>query len=71
MSAGASMAQDVIKIAKIVELSGGGATAGTKFKNGVELAVSVQALCQPGSKRINALCPGWQGKPTLSPISAR
>jgi branched-chain amino acid transport system substrate-binding protein len=32
-------AQDVIKIANIVELSGGGATAGTNFKNGVELAV--------------------------------
>jgi len=35
----ASFAQDVIKIANIVELSGGGATAGTNFKNGVELAV--------------------------------
>ena len=37
--AGAAFAQDVIKIANIVELSGGGATAGTNFKNGVELAV--------------------------------
>ena len=35
----AGFAQDVIKIANIVELSGGGATAGTNFKNGVELAV--------------------------------
>jgi len=35
----AAFAQDVIKIANIVELSGGGATAGTNFKNGVELAV--------------------------------
>ena len=35
----ASFGQDVIKIANIVELSGGGATAGTNFKNGVELAV--------------------------------
>ena len=34
-----AQAQDVIKIANIVELSGGGATAGTNFKNGVELAV--------------------------------
>ena len=34
-----ALAQDVIKIANIVELSGGGATAGTNFKNGVELAV--------------------------------
>ena len=35
----ASFGQEVIKIANIVELSGGGATAGTNFKNGVELAV--------------------------------
>ena len=35
-SAGAA---DVIKIANIVELSGAGATSGTNFKNGVELAV--------------------------------
>ena len=32
-------AQQAIKIANIVELSGSGATAGTNFKNGVELAV--------------------------------
>ena len=35
----AGFAQSVIKIANIVELSGGGASAGTNFKNGVELAV--------------------------------
>ena len=35
----AGFAQDVIKIANIVELSGGGASAGTNFKNGVELAI--------------------------------
>lgn len=35
----AGFAQDVIKIANVVELSGSGATAGTNFKNGVELAV--------------------------------
>lgn len=39
VTATAGFAQDVIKIANIVELSGGGATAGTNFKNGVELAV--------------------------------
>jgi branched-chain amino acid transport system substrate-binding protein len=39
MGTTAGFAQDVIKIANIVELSGGGATAGTNFKNGVELAV--------------------------------
>ena len=65
------MAQDAFKIANIVELLGGGAAASTNFKNGVALAVSVQALRQPRSKRINFLCPGCQGKPTLSPISAR
>ena len=36
---GTAAAQSSIKIANIVELSGGGATAGTNFKNGVELAV--------------------------------
>jgi branched-chain amino acid transport system substrate-binding protein len=34
-----SFAQASIKIANIMELSGGGATAGTNFKNGVEMAV--------------------------------
>ena len=37
--AGTGLAQNTIRIANIVELSGGGATAGTNFKNGVELAV--------------------------------
>jgi branched-chain amino acid transport system substrate-binding protein len=32
-------AQNAIKLAAVVELSGGGATAGTNFKNGVEMAV--------------------------------
>lgn len=36
---GLAAAQNVIKIANIVELSGPGASAGTNFKNGVELAV--------------------------------
>lgn len=40
VSASAGFAQDVIKIANIVELSGAGASAGTNFKNGVELAVN-------------------------------
>lgn len=38
MTAGLAQAQD-IKIANIVELSGPGTTAGTLFKNGVELAI--------------------------------
>lgn len=34
-----AFAQNTIKVAAIVELSGGGATAGTNFKNGVDMAV--------------------------------
>lgn len=34
-----AFAQQTVKIAQVVELSGTGATAGTNFKNGVELAV--------------------------------
>ena len=36
---GIAHAQQTVKIANIVELSGPGTTAGTLFKNGVELAV--------------------------------
>ncbi|MEY2684258.1 MAG: hypothetical protein RJA09_1402 [Pseudomonadota bacterium] len=39
-SAGATFAQNVIKIANIVELSGGGASPGTYFRDGVKLAVA-------------------------------
>jgi branched-chain amino acid transport system substrate-binding protein len=38
-AASSSFAQNSIKLAAIVELSGAGATSGTNFKNGVELAV--------------------------------
>ncbi|MFM2261840.1 MAG: hypothetical protein RI959_516, partial [Pseudomonadota bacterium] len=34
-----AMGQNVIKIANIVELSGGGASPGTYFRDGIELAV--------------------------------
>ena len=37
--AGSAWAQDTIKIANIVELSGGGASPGTYFRDGIELAV--------------------------------
>jgi branched-chain amino acid transport system substrate-binding protein len=37
--ASATLSQETINIANIVELSGTGATSGTNFKNGVELAV--------------------------------
>ena len=36
---GSAAAQETIKIASIVELTGAGATAGTNFKNGLDLAV--------------------------------
>jgi branched-chain amino acid transport system substrate-binding protein len=38
-SFGAAQAQETIKLASILELSGPGASAGTMFKNGVDLAV--------------------------------
>jgi branched-chain amino acid transport system substrate-binding protein len=37
---GAAFSQQTIKIANLVELSGAGATSGTNFKDGVELAVN-------------------------------
>jgi branched-chain amino acid transport system substrate-binding protein len=39
LAATAAQAQQTIKLASLVELSGTGATAGTNFKNGVELAI--------------------------------
>jgi branched-chain amino acid transport system substrate-binding protein len=39
LSAASASAQQTVNIANIVELSGAGATSGTNFKNGVELAV--------------------------------
>jgi branched-chain amino acid transport system substrate-binding protein len=39
LSGGVALAQQTVKIVNIVELSGTGATAGTNFKNGVELAL--------------------------------
>ncbi len=38
-SLGAAAAQDAVKIVGVVELSGAGATAGTNYKNGAQLAV--------------------------------
>ena len=35
-----SMAQDSVKIISVVELSGAGATVGTNFKNGADIAVA-------------------------------
>ena len=58
----AGFAQDVIKISNIVELSGGGATAGTNFKNGVELAVKeINAAGGILGKKIQTITTDTQG----------
>ncbi|RYX91393.1 MAG: amino acid ABC transporter substrate-binding protein [Comamonadaceae bacterium] len=66
-TAGVAMAQDVIKIANIVELSGGGATAGTNFKNGVELAVKeINASGGILGKKIQTITTDTQSNPGIA-----
>ena len=67
--AGASGAfsQSTIKIANIVELSGGGASAGTNFKNGVELAV--KEINEAGGilgKKIETITTDTQSNPGIA-----
>ena len=63
----ASFSQDVIKIANIVELSGGGASAGTNFKNGVELAVKeVNAAGGILGKKIQTTTADTQSNPGVA-----
>ncbi len=63
----AGFAQDVIKIANIVELSGGGATAGTNFKNGVELAVKeINASGGVLGKKIQTVTTDTQSNPGVA-----
>ncbi|WP_137895812.1 ABC transporter substrate-binding protein [Ramlibacter sp. 2FC] len=65
-AAGAS-AQQTIKIANIVELSGGGATAGTNFKNGVELAVKeINAAGGILGKKIETVTSDTQSNPGVA-----
>ncbi len=67
--AGAStgFAQNTIKIANIVELSGGGATAGTNFKNGVELAVKeINASGGILGKKIETVTSDTQSNPGVA-----
>lgn len=67
ISATAGFAQDVIKIANIVELSGGGATAGTNFKNGVELAVKeINAAGGILGKKIQTVTTDTQSNPGVA-----
>ena len=62
-----AMAQDSVKIANIVELSGGGATAGTNFKNGVELAVKeINAAGGILGKKIQTITSDTQSNPGVA-----
>ncbi|WP_394789845.1 ABC transporter substrate-binding protein [Rhodoferax sp.] len=66
-SAGGAFAQATIKIANIVELSGGGATAGTNFKNGVELAVKeINAEGGILGKKIETITTDTQSNPGIA-----
>jgi branched-chain amino acid transport system substrate-binding protein len=63
----ASFSQEVIKIANIVELSGGGASAGTNFKNGVELAVKeINAAGGVMGKKIQTVTSDTQSNPGVA-----
>ncbi len=63
----ASFAQDTIKVANIVELSGGGASAGTNFKNGVELAVKeINAAGGILGKKIQTVTSDTQSNPGVA-----
>ncbi|MEO6017133.1 MAG: ABC transporter substrate-binding protein [Polaromonas sp.] len=67
LGATGTFAQDVIKIANIVELSGGGATAGTNFKNGVELAVKeINASGGILGKKIQTITADTQSNPGIA-----
>jgi branched-chain amino acid transport system substrate-binding protein len=66
-SATFTFAQDVIKIANIVELSGAGASAGTNFKNGVELAVKeINAAGGIMGKKIQTTTADTQSNPGVA-----
>jgi branched-chain amino acid transport system substrate-binding protein len=66
-AAAAACAQATIKIANIVELSGTGATAGTNFKNGVELAVKeINANGGVLGKKLETLTSDTQSNPGVA-----
>ncbi|MGS5087901.1 ABC transporter substrate-binding protein [Hydrogenophaga sp. A37] len=67
VSSGLTMAQNTIKIANIVELSGGGASAGTNFKNGVEMAVKeINAAGGILGKKIESVTSDTQTNPGVA-----
>ncbi len=62
-----AFAQETIKIASIVELSGAGATSGTNFKNGVELAVKeINAAGGILGKKIQTITSDTQSNPSVA-----
>ena len=67
LAAAPALAQQTIKIANIVELSGAGATAGTNFKNGVELAVKeINAAGGILGKKIETVTSDTQSNPGVA-----
>lgn len=69
MLAGANgaFAQNTIKIANIVELSGAGATSGTNFKNGVEMAIKeINAAGGILGKKIESTTADTQSNPGVA-----
>jgi branched-chain amino acid transport system substrate-binding protein len=64
---GAAFAQQTIKIANLVELSGAGTTSGTNFKNGVELAVKeINAAGGILGKKIQTSSADTQSNPSVA-----
>ena len=65
--ASASFGQDSIKIANIVELSGGGASPGTYFRDGIELAVAeINAAGGILGKKITTTTADTQTNPSVA-----
>jgi hypothetical protein len=62
----ASFGQETIKITNMVELPGGGDTAGTNFKNGVELAV-IEKVGKLDRKAVAAALHGLKVATTKKP----
>ena len=64
---GSAFAADPIKIANVIELSGAGATSGTNFKNGVELAVKeINAAGGILGRRIESTTSDTQSNPGVA-----
>ena len=67
-----SLAQDVVRIVGLVELSGTGTTSGTNFDNGVKLAVKeINAAGGILGKKIEYTSMDTQSQPQTSPRRSR